>query len=92
MKNTTIVSNVRHCFITLTHSYSDSKLMDYQVLDEANVVEKNVFQPIGLLMSNRSWHMQIQSSMNIAERKYFDIQNNNYQTKHPSGSASPFHE
>jgi len=23
MKNTTILSNVRHCFITLTHSYSD---------------------------------------------------------------------
>jgi hypothetical protein len=44
------------------------------------------------MMSNKRWHMQIKSSVNITGRKYFAMQNNNYQSKHPRGSSPPFQE
>jgi len=36
--------------------------------------------------------MQRKSSVNITERKYFTMQGNNYQAKHPRGSSPPIEE
>jgi hypothetical protein len=44
------------------------------------------------MMLNKRWHLQIKSRMNITERKYFTMQNNNYQSKHPRGSSPPIEE
>ena len=36
--------------------------------------------------------MQIKLSVNITEKRYLAMQNNNYQTKRPRWSSPPFHE